>query len=851
MVRTLLRSISMRHLLHERRTWLTLVGVALGIAVFISIRLANESVLASYRKSVDLFAGNTTLEIVGRGGAIDEMALIEIRKVPGVKAIAPIVQSVLPMTSPSSAEGEVLLLMGIDLFQEGPFRDYKVSGSQGETFDALIDPSAVFLTVTFAERHQLRVGDDFSVRKEDHHLDFTVAGLLEPEGVALGQDGNIAVMDIASAQWTLGKLGKLDRIDLITEEEVKLDAVIQGLDGRLGASLAVRRPEQRSRQIEKMLFSFQLNLTALSAISLFVGIFLIYNTLLVSVIHRRKEIGILRALGVPSSKIFWLFTFEGIMIGTAGGFLGVFTGALLGRWVLQILSQTVSVLYVPIPPSPFSLPLSLFAEGMGIGVFVATLSSLFPALQAALLKPRESMEGIYHNQRQMKQGRYLGAGSLAAVVAFSLSQFPSEWGLQWAGYLSAAFLLMAFSLVVPAAILVFSRILRPLLAGMPPSWRMAQGHLEQAVGRNAPTISAFMGALAMMMSVVIMIESFRSTVEVWIDQTIRSDIIGFPASYMSRETDETIPRELADEVEAMPGIDALDRYRSIKIIFRDEPTRLVGRDLSVHQSHSRYLFQSGKSEEIIQEAIRENNVLISEVFANRFNLRVGDTVKVPSPRGDIPLSIGGIFYEYSTDGGKMVVDRSLLKKTWNDREIDVIALYLKEGESADAVRQRLVQKWGSRFGLAFTTQVDFKQEVLEIFDQTFLITYALEWIAVVVALLGITNTLFVSVLERRREIGLLRSIGGSKRQVIQVVLIEAFYMGWIGWFLGLFCAFFLSLLLIFVINKESFGWTILIHFPPYIVLHAFILATVTALLAGFFPSRKAAKMNITEAIAYE
>ncbi|MFQ5579184.1 MAG: ABC transporter permease [Nitrospiria bacterium] len=851
MLFVLLRSISVRHLIHERRTWLTLVGVALGIAVFISIRLANESVLAAYRKSVDLFAGNTKLEIVGRGGAIDEMDLVEIRKTPGVISIAPIVQSVLPMSSPPSAEGEVLLLIGIDLLQEVPFRNYEVVGEERASFEVLIDPSAVLLTVPFAERHHLQIGDHFSVRKESSRLDLYVAGLLEPEGVALGLDGNIAVMDIASAQWTLGKLGKLDRIDLMTDEEVKLDTVIQRLAKGLGGRLAIRRPEQRSRQVEKMLFSFQLNLTALSAISLFVGIFLIYNTLLVSVMHRRKEIGILRALGVTRLHIFCLFTFEGILIGTAGGFAGVFAGALLGRGVIQILSQTVNALYVPIPPSPFSLPHLLFLEGTGIGIFVATLSSLFPALQAAFLKPRESMEGIYHEQSEVRQGRFLAVGMIFGAAAFMLSQIPPEWGLQWAGYLSAAFLLVAFSLIVPSAIFAFSRMFFPLLSRMPPSWRMAQGHLEQAVRRNAPTISAFMGALAMMMSVVIMIESFRSTVEVWIDQTIRSDIIGFPASYMSRDTDETIPGELSEKVEAMPGIEALDRYRSIEIIFRDEPARLVGRDLAVHRSHSRYLFQSGVSEKIIQEAIREKKVLVSEVFANRFKLRVGDTIQIPSPRGDIPVSIGGIFYDYSTDGGKMVIDRSFLKESWDDHEIDVLAIYLREGKQADIVRQVLVKKWGSRFGLAFTTQIDFKKEILEIFDQTFLITYALEWIAVFVALLGITNTLYVSILERRREIGLLRSIGGSRRQVIQVVLIEAFYMGLIGWFLALFCAFFLSLLLILVINKESFGWTILVHLPPHIILHAFILATLTALLAGYFPARRAAKMDITEAIAYE
>ncbi|MFQ5949618.1 MAG: FtsX-like permease family protein [Nitrospiria bacterium] len=850
-MRVLFQWISKRHLFHERRMWLTLIGIALGIAVFISIRIANESVLNAYRQSVDLFAGNTTLEIIGKGGAVDEMAIVEIRKEPGVTYIAPIVQSVLPMASPPSAEGEALLLMGIDLLQEGPFRSYEVSGMEEETFDALMDPSSVFLTAPFAERHHLRVGDQFSLRKGDRLLDLHVAGLLSGEGIARAQDGNFAVIDIASAQWLLEKLGRLDRIDLITDERIPLDTMIKRLTGRLGNGLAIRRPQQRSRQVEKMLFAFQLNLTALSAISLFVGLFLIYNTLLVSVVHRKKEIGILRALGVSRLQIFWLFTLEGIAIGTVGGFIGVFFGAFLARWVLQILSQTVSSLYVAIPPSPFSLPLTTFAEGAGIGGLVATLSSLFPALQAAFLKPREAMEGIYVSQSAMNHGRFLIAGLVCGAASFSLSQVPPEWGFQSAGYLAAAILLIAFSLIVPSAILAFSRTLRPILARTPPSWRLAQGHLEQAVRRNAPTISAFMGALAMMMSVVIMVESFRDTVVVWIDQTIKADIVGFPASYMTRDTDETLPRELITEIKATPGIEAVDGYRSVEILYRDEPVRLVGRDLAVHAAQSRYLFQSGTSPEIMREAIREKKVLISEVFANRFQLRVGKTIQLPSPQGEIPFEIGGIFYEYSTDGGKMVIDRSYLERDWGDQEIDVLAIYLKAEESADTVRRTLVQEWGSRYGLAFTTQVSFKEEILEIFDQTFFITYALEWIAVVVALLGITNTLFVSILERRREIGVLRSIGGSQRQVIQVVLIEAFYMGLIGVILGLFCAFFLSLLLIFVINKQSFGWTILFHFPPSVLLHAFLLATTTALLAGYFPARKAARMNVTEAIAYE
>lgn len=856
-MRVLLQWISFRHLFRERRAWLTLIGVALGISVFISIRIANQSVLSTYRHSVNAVAGNTTLELIGRAGPFDEAIIAEIREAPGVRSAAPIIQAVLPLASPPSTAGEILFLMGVDLLQEGPFRQYEISGGRLNDndpeafFTELMEPDAVLLTEPFASRHGIQVGDTLSVREGKQLVSLRVAGLLKGRGLAEAEGGNIAVMDIASAQWRFGKLGKLDRVDLITDDQTPPAEILPTLSERIGPGLSLRRPEQRSEQVEKMLFAFQLNLTALSAISLFVGIFLIYNTLLVSVVHRRKEIGILRSLGVTRLRIFLLFLWEGIVLGTIGGIGGVLMGAFLARGILRLVARTVSAIYVPIPSAPFSLPPSIFWEGIGIGILVSALSSFFPALQAGLLRPREAMEGIYASQRPPSAVRFLIAASLLGMIAYLLSRVPPRWNFPAAGYLSAAFLLITFSMLVPPALLFFSRLIDPLLQRLPPSWRLARGHLEQAMRRNGPTIAAFMGALAMMISVVIMIESFRSTVVLWIDQTIKADIIGAPASLLSNESEETLPDELMQEVSKTAGVAAVDGYRSLRLFFREEPALLVGRDLAIHAAHSRYLFRSGDSDDVIQRAIHEGKVLVSEVFANRFDLREGEIIEVPSPAGTVPLEIAGVFYEYSTDGGKMVIDRSLLQKHWKDNRLNVIAVYLEGGFTPEAVRQELVRRAGAASGLTFITQVNFKNEILRIFDQTFLVTYALEWIAVVVALLGITNTLFVSILERQREIGILRAMGASRRQVVQVVLIEAFYMGVIGNILSLFCGLFLSLLLIFVINKQSFGWTLLYHYPPSVIVHSFLLATATALLAGYFPARKAARLEVTEAISYE
>jgi len=848
----LLNAFSLRYLVHDRRTWLTLVGVALGIAVFMAIRMANESVLGAYRQSVEALAGRTDLEILGLSGPLDEGLLLKLREEPAILEMAPLVQSALPLASPSSAAGEVLLVMGVDFLQEAPFRNYRAPGLSNEALiQTLLNPSAALLTKSFAARHKLEVGDSFSVRKAGTRLEFKIAGLLSSKGLPGGRDGNMAFIDIAAAQWRLGKLGKLDRIDLITDESVPLDALISSLSERLGKLALIRRPHQRGKQVEKMIFSFQMNLTALSAISLFVGLFLIYNTLLVSVVHRRTEIGLLRALGVDRHQIFRLFAIEGIVMGASGGFMGTLCGAALARWVVQIMSRTVSALYVAVPRSPFSLPAGTFLEGIAIGVLVAGFSSVYPAWLAARMKPREAMDGIYSDQQEADPKRLLLLGLTCGAAAFLLSQIPAAGKFSWSGYLSAAMILAAFALMVPAAIRGFAYAIHFLTPHFPPSWRLAEGHLNRSIRLNGPTISAFMGALAMMISVVIMIESFRQTVVTWIDQTIRSDIIGFPADYMAGESDETLPVSLISKLAALPDIQAVDGYRKRKIFFRGETVQLVGRDLAVHLEHSRYLFRTGDSKTILREALASNKVLLSEVFAARFGLQEGERIEIPTPSGPVAFIIGGIFYEYSTDGGKMLIDRTHFKRLWQDEAVDVVAIYLKEGTAAGNMRDRLVQQWGTAQGLAFTTQVDFKAEIMTIFDQTFMITYALEWIAVVVALLGITNTLFVSILERRREIAVLRAIGASRAQVIQLVLVEALYMGVVGYLLGLICAFFLSLLLIFVINKASFGWTLLFHFPPEIIFHAFLLASATALLAGYLPAKKAAEMDLKAALAYE
>ncbi len=864
---------SLRHLLRDRRSALAALGVALGIAVFISVRVANVTLLDRYRESVNRVSGKTEIEIVGRAGGMDEALVIKLREIPGLDHITPMVQAPLLVNAPSSTGKEPLRLIGVDLLSEGPFREIELSGvSEEAAFEALMDPSAILLPEPWADRHSIRRGDTLEVIWHGAMRPLHVVGLLKGSGFATSHEGNLAIMDIASAQWFLDKIGILDRIDLITDRQIPIEEMIRQIEQRLGTHLMVRRPAQRSAQVEKMLSAFQLNLTALSTLSLFVGIFLIYTTLLISVMQRRREIGILHSLGVSRSALFFLFTLEGIFLGALGGAVGTVMGSFLAQGVLQIVAKTVTSLYLAVTPAslmqmPSVIPPALFLEGIGLGILVATLSALLPALQASHLPPREAMGGIYAAPRPVNPRRLLLATVILWGASFYFSRLPPVNQRPVWGYLAAALLLLSFSLLIPSAMLLFSWL--HTRSRLPVAFQIAAGHFIQAMRRNAPTIAAFMGAIAMTISVGIMIASFRQTVLLWIDQTLRADlIVGPPAilaeSHDSGNHDESLPSALLQQIQQTPGIEAIDRYRSRRIFFshgsqpsqgpqppqrREDDVILVGRDLAVHAAHSQYLFQSGDSKAVIQRAINQRQVLVSEAFANQFHLKEGNWIMLPTPVGETPVEIGGVFYDYSTDGGKLVVDRAFYVDLWKDTGIDVLALYLTQPSAAAALQARFIEMWGDRY--TFITENALKEEIMKIFDQTFIITYALEWIAMAIAVLGITNTLFVSVLERQREMGILRTLGASQGQVKQVVLIESVYMGLIGYLLGAICALFLSELIIFVINKQSFGWTLLFYIPPSLLISSFVLTLATSLIAGFLPARQAARRIVSEALAYE
>ena len=735
--------------------------------------------------------------------------------------------------------------------------------------EALLAPDALYLGRQVAADWNLGVGSIVEVTAGGRLVRLRVVGLIHNEAARSSLWDRLAIMDIAAAQLLFQSIGRLDRIELVTTPDRPLDDIVASVRAVLPPHLVVQRPAQRTKQVENMVWAFQLNLSVMSWVGLLVGMFLIYNTIAFAVAQRRREIGIYRALGMTERRVAGLFLVEAGLLGLLGGLLGGLGGVWLAGILVSLVSRTVTDLYAPVASGGLTLSMDMLtftavAKGVLLGTVVSMVGALGPSVEAGrTVTVRALAPGDYESTHQLRAG-LCGWISLVLLVLAGLCSLMGPVGdLPLFGYLATICLLGALSCLAPLCIQALG-MRRPrqesktmLLGG---SLRLiAADQAARHPGRNAVTVSALMVGLSIMIGVAVMVRSFRDTVEVWVDETVMADLIVAPQSWLqgkqAGQASRALPGTWRSTLSAIDGIAAVDTLREVYVDVAGQPVALVSRDLRLHAQRSRYLMLHGDSSAALQRAAETGGVLLSEVLANRLRLREGDKVTITTPAGPTAVSVEGIFYDYATDGGKMVMDRTWYQRQWHDDRVTVFSIYLAAGADAEHVRQSIVTQVAGLDGVTVPPLVirnhELRQEILEIFDRSFVLTYVLEAIAVLVAMLGIVNTLVTAVLERRREFATLRAIGASTRQVERLVLWEAAYLGLIGAVLGVVGGLLLALVLIHVINKQSFGWTIQMTVPGGVILQAVGLALTAALVAGYWPARWAARQPVVEGLREE
>jgi putative ABC transport system permease protein len=847
----LLRNITLPHLrVNKGRTFLSIVGICLGVSVFVSVQTAIHTAIEAFNATVDHVSGKAQLQVTGSGTGFPEEVYLKVKKVEGVKAATPVIQFISKIDEPV---GEPLYLLGIDVFSDQQFRDYELGAEHEESLQFLRDPKAIAITEKLAYRHGLKKGDTLPVIFGSKRVTLHITNLLKMEGPAKSLEGNFGLMDIGAAQEALEKMGSIDRIDLLLDKSASFGEVEKELKKALPPGTMVRRSDTRSGQIEKMVSAFHLNLTALSLISLVVGMFLIYNAISISVIQRRREIGILRSIGATRSQVFGLFLCEAGLIGGVGSLIGIGAGIGLAKVMLYFVSRTITSLYILVKAEHLILSPSLLIAGGLLGCLASVFSAIGPAKEASGIPPREALSlGTLERKvkLRLKLLNLIGLGlfALSLILAFQrpIDQKPVF------GFLAALLIIIGAAFLIPSITFSFNRLFAPVLHFLfGVEGRLASRYLRDSMARTMITIAALMTALSMLISISIMILSFRKTVDLWVEQSLNGDVFIFPGSYSLTGYSALLPLEVSGALPSLPGVKAVDSFRALEIEYQGQPALIASVNGQVFLDLKVIRFTHGDPKAILNRFASGQSILVTESFSLRHGVDAGGRIGINTPRGIREFSISGVFYDYSSDWGMILMERRLFQSLWNDEAFHSAGIYLKEGASLDSFKETLRERFSKPYQLFVASHRELRNEILKIFDQTFAITYALEFIAIFVAILGIINSLNGLVIERQRDIGILRSVGGLRAQVQKSILIEAGLIGLFSLFLGLLCGFLLSLLLIYVINKQSFGWTIQFTIPVMRLIEFWAMVMVTSVIAGWIPARRAARLNLVGSLRME
>jgi putative ABC transport system permease protein len=595
-----------------------------------------------------------------------------------------------------------------------------------------------------------------------------------------------------------------------------------------------------------MLAAFHLNLTAVSCIALIVGLYLVYNTVSVTVLARRSEIGTLRAIGVTRGQVRRLFLGEAAILAIAGGAAGVVLGRVAADWTVALTSTTVSTLYIATAAAPPALGLRHVLLAALTSVPLSLAAAFVPAREASRVPPVAALRGVDRRDRAPASGtRQAIAGVALVALGAWLALLGPVRGLPIWGYASVIAIIAGASALVPVALHAAARLLdRPARTRRVEGW-LAVTNVATSIPRLSISVGALAVSLAMMVAIAVMIGSFRETVAYWVTETLQADLFVAPGAGQRPDTDETLSPAVIAGIAASPDVAAIDRFRVIDVPYEGALVRVRASDFAVLAERGSLLFKSpADGRRAIREAIGADRVLVSESFALKHHAQVGGTIDVPASAGPARMIVAAVYYDYSSDRGVISMDRATFARLYGRQGVSGLSVYLKPGVPPEAARERLLAAMDAPERLAITTQPWLRAEVLRIFDSTFAITYALELVAIVVAMLGVAGTLLTLMLERQHELTTLRLMGATGRQLRLMIVTEAAIIGAVGQAIGLAVGLALSLVLIYVINVQSFGWTIQFHLPWAFLIQSTVLVVVATAVAGLYPARRASRLRL-------
>ncbi|MEW6720449.1 MAG: ABC transporter permease [Thermodesulfobacteriota bacterium] len=838
----------LRHLSrHPMQLVFGLVGVALGVAAVFSIDLANESARRAFRISAGAVAGKATHRILGGSPGLEEGLYVALRRQEDARALAPIVEGYARVAGRPET---VLHILGIDPFAEAPFRDYTPETSDSADLPRfLTTPGAALLLEETARRLGAARGDVLPLRVGMAQGSIVLSGFLRPaDDVSRQALESTAVTDISTAQELLGMTGRLSRIDLKVPEGAGGEAVLSRIRRALPPGAEIASAGARGNALDQMTRAFSLNLSALSLLSLVVGMFLVYNTMTFSVLKRRQLIGTLRALGVTRGQVFARVLGEAALLGLAGTLLGLPFGYFLGKALLGMVTRSIGDLYFVVSVRDVAPAAAMLLKAAALGTLGSVAASLWPAHEATSASPREVMRrsSVETGVRKVLP-KITAAGAGLVLLGIGILAYPSRSiVLPFCGLFA---LVAGYALVTPGAAVLLARAIRPaagLVFGTP--GKMAARSIPASISRTGVAAAALVVAVSTTVGIGVMIDSFRRTVSDWLDRTLRGDI--YVSSYEERKSPDrgSLPPGLVEAIPSAAGVRGTVRFSRRTIESPEGFTELfvlgIGRE-----SVDAFRFREGDPGSA-WETLRRGGVIVSDPYAWRHGIRKGELLRLRTDAGIREFPVAGIYYDYSSDRGVVAILREVHDRHWSDRGVDSVGVRLHPGVPVDEAIGRIRALAGD-LPVVVRSNRALREASLKVFDRTFGVTNVLRALTVLIAFVGVLNALMAIQMERGREHAVMRAVGLTPRQAWGLTAGESAAIGAISGLLALPLGAAQALALILVINRRSFGWTMQTFFDPWILLQALGLAVAASVLAGLYPAMRMARSSPARALQEE
>jgi putative ABC transport system permease protein len=811
---------------HPLRAIVAIIAIALGVALGYAVNLINDTAFNEFSTAARSLSGQSDLQVRGVQGLFDDAVYPQLATRDGVALASPVLE--LDVTVPG--QHNALKVLGIDVFRAARIIPDLIGVADADRpFDTLAD-DAIFLSPAAQEWLQVRPGQRLALRNGTGIVNLRVAG-----GLVRARAGQrLAVMDIGAAQWRFERVGKLSHIDLQLQQGVNREAFRHTLQAQLQTRLQVSASQDQENRSNNMSRAYRVNLNVLALVALFTGAFLVFSTQALSVIRRRSQFSLLRVLGLRRAQLLRQVLLEGGLLGCLGALLGLALGYAMAAVTLHFFGGDLGGGYFRgVQPSvQFDLPAALVFFALGSGI--ALLGSLAPALEAATAQPAATLKSGSEESSLARLATPWPA-LVCLLLGALLTQLPPLSGLPVFGYMAVALLLTgAITLMPRLAALVFSAVQKFSLGrrtGIITTLVLAR--LANVPGQASIALGGVLSSFSLIVAMAIMVSSFRISVDDWMQQLLSADL--YVRSAGSGETGAMRPAE-QHLLATTTGVARADFLRTSLLTLDPArpPVTLIARDIDATDP-ARTLPLIGPLLPLTAMAADTLPIWVSEAMVDLYGYRLGQRVMLPLAAHAHPFVVAGVWRDYARQSGAIQLRLSDYQRLSGDTEATDAALRLQHDADPSAVIAALrALPFGAT--LEFSQPGEIRAQTLTIFDRSFAVTYLLEIVAIVIGLFGVAATFSAQTLARAREFGMLRHVGVTRRQILAMLALEGGLLTALGITLGFLLGWSISLILVFIVNPQSFHWTMELHMPwlglTLVALLLLFSGGATALLAG-------------------